>query len=47
MFLAFKNGVNSIQTAGYNSARTVVVVTQLSSSFLQFRVITEAPEVGG
>ena len=24
MFLAFKNGVESIQTAGYNGARTVV-----------------------
>ena len=24
MFLAFKNGVKSIQTAGYNGARTVV-----------------------
>ena len=26
MFLAFKNGVKSIQTGGYNGARTVVLV---------------------
>ena len=25
-FLAFKNGVKSIQTAGYNGARTVYVI---------------------
>ena len=33
MVLAFKNGVKSIQTAGYNGARTVVVF-QISSSIM-------------
>ena len=33
MFLAFKNGVKSIQTAGYNGTRTVDYIKKYSATF--------------
>ena len=31
-FLAFNNGVKSIQTVGYNGARTVIVILRICSA---------------